>query len=82
MLNFTSLDVYRSRLCWYDYIEVRDGHWKKAPLIGRYCGEKIPEPIISSDSRLWIEFRSSSNYVGKGFHAVYEAVSVDVSGSM
>nr|DBA30180.1 TPA: hypothetical protein GDO54_006194 [Pyxicephalus adspersus] len=74
MLNFTSLDVYRSRLCWYDYIEVRDGHWKKAPLIGRFCGEKLPEPIVSSDSRLWIEFRSSSNYVGKGFHAVYEAL--------
>ncbi|KAM4036824.1 bone morphogenetic protein 1 isoform 2-T2 [Anomaloglossus baeobatrachus] len=72
-LNFTSLDVYRSRLCWYDYIEVRDGHWKKAPLIGRYCGDKIPDSILSSDSRLWIEFRSSSNYVGKGFHAVYEA---------
>ncbi|KAG8574151.1 hypothetical protein GDO81_009072 [Engystomops pustulosus] len=72
-LNFTSLDVYRSRLCWYDYIEVRDGHWKKAPLIGRYCGDKLPDSILSSDSRLWIEFRSSSNYVGKGFHAVYEA---------
>lgn len=72
-LNFTSLDVYRSRLCWYDYIEVRDGHWKKAPLIGRYCGDKLPDSILSSDSRLWIEFRSSSNYVGKGFHAAYEA---------
>ncbi|XP_044134960.1 bone morphogenetic protein 1 [Bufo gargarizans] len=72
-LNFTSLDVYRSRLCWYDYIEIRDGHWKKAPLIGRYCGDKLPDSILSSDSRLWIEFRSSSNYVGKGFHAVYEA---------
>ncbi|XP_069800553.1 bone morphogenetic protein 1 [Dendropsophus ebraccatus] len=72
-LNFTSLDVYRSRLCWYDYIEVRDGHWKKAPLIGRFCGDKLPDSILSSDSRLWIEFRSSSNYVGKGFHAVYEA---------
>ncbi|MEQ2186415.1 Bone morphogenetic protein 1, partial [Goodea atripinnis] len=32
----------------------------------------LPEPIISTDSRLWIEFRSSSNWVGKGFSAVYE----------
>lgn len=40
--------------------------------LGRFCGDKLPEPIISTDSRLWIEFRSSSNWVGKGFSAVYE----------
>lgn len=39
---------------------------------GRFCGDKLPEPIISTDSRLWIEFRSSSNWVGKGFSVVYE----------
>uniref|UniRef100_A0A8D0G7N5 Metalloendopeptidase n=1 Tax=Sphenodon punctatus TaxID=8508 RepID=A0A8D0G7N5_SPHPU len=74
ILNFTTLDVYRSRLCWYDYVEVRDGFWKKAPLRGRFCGNKLPESILSTDSRLWIEFRSSSNWVGKGFFAVYEAI--------
>lgn len=42
---------------------------------GRFCGDKLPEPIISTDSRLWIEFRSSSNWVGKGFSAVYEGKS-------
>uniref|UniRef100_A0ACB8EY82 Bone morphogenetic protein 1 n=1 Tax=Sphaerodactylus townsendi TaxID=933632 RepID=A0ACB8EY82_9SAUR len=73
-LNFTSLDLYRSRLCWYDYVEVRDGFWRKASLRGRFCGNKLPESILSSDSRLWIEFRSSSNWVGKGFFAVYEAI--------
>lgn len=48
----------------------------KAPLstlsAGRFCGGKLPEPIVSTDSRLWVEFRSSSNWVGKGFFAVYE----------
>uniref|UniRef100_A0A670ZEH4 Metalloendopeptidase n=1 Tax=Pseudonaja textilis TaxID=8673 RepID=A0A670ZEH4_PSETE len=74
ILNFTTLDLYRSRLCWYDYVEVRDGFWKKAPLRGRFCGNKLPDSIISTDSRLWIEFLSSSNWVGKGFFAVYEAI--------
>uniref|UniRef100_A0A8C9DGP2 Metalloendopeptidase n=1 Tax=Prolemur simus TaxID=1328070 RepID=A0A8C9DGP2_PROSS len=41
---------------------------------GRFCGGKLPEPIVSTDSRLWVEFRSSSNWVGKGFFAVYEAI--------
>uniref|UniRef100_A0A672RLV7 Metalloendopeptidase n=1 Tax=Sinocyclocheilus grahami TaxID=75366 RepID=A0A672RLV7_SINGR len=69
ILNFTSMDLYRSHLCWYDHVEIRDGYWRKAPLKGRFCGDKLPEPIVSTDSRLWIEFRSSSNWVGKGFSA-------------
>ncbi|XP_061421245.1 bone morphogenetic protein 1-like [Lethenteron reissneri] len=73
-LNFTSLDVFKSRLCWYDYIEVRDGFWRKAPLLGRVCGDKLPEPLISTSSWMWIEFRSSSNWVGRGFSAAYEAI--------
>ncbi|XP_061657366.1 bone morphogenetic protein 1-like isoform X3 [Syngnathoides biaculeatus] len=74
VLNFTSMDVFNSRLCWYDYVEVRDGFWKKAPLKGRFCGDTVPVSIVSSDSQLWIEFSSSSSWVGKGFSAVYEAV--------
>ncbi|KAJ7305195.1 hypothetical protein JRQ81_011103 [Phrynocephalus forsythii] len=75
ILNFTTMDMYRSRLCWYDYVEVRDGFWRKASLRGRFCGNKLPEPILSTDSRLWIEFRSTSHWAsGKGFFAVYEAI--------
>ncbi|XP_068583529.1 dorsal-ventral patterning tolloid-like protein 1 isoform X3 [Cebidichthys violaceus] len=74
VLNFTTMDLYKSSLCWYDYIEVRDGYWRKAPLLGRFCGDKVPEVLISTDSRMWIEFRSSSNWVGKGFAAIYEAI--------
>ncbi|XP_068190202.1 bone morphogenetic protein 1-like isoform X2 [Antennarius striatus] len=72
VLNFTSMDLFRSNLCWYDHVEVRDGFWRKAPLKGRFCGDTLPDPIISNDSRLWIEFRSSSSWVGKGFSVNYE----------
>uniref|UniRef100_UPI00358F3720 tolloid-like protein 2 isoform X2 n=1 Tax=Myxine glutinosa TaxID=7769 RepID=UPI00358F3720 len=74
ILNFTSMDVFKSRLCWYDYIEVRDGYWRKADLLSRLCGDKLPEPLISTCNWMWIEFRSSSNWVGRGFMATYEAV--------
>uniref|UniRef100_A0A8C8X7H2 Metalloendopeptidase n=1 Tax=Panthera leo TaxID=9689 RepID=A0A8C8X7H2_PANLE len=73
VLTFTSMDLFKSRLCWYDYVEVRDGYWRKAPLLGRFCGDRAPEPLTSTDSRLWVEFRSSSSTLGKGFFAVYEA---------
>ncbi|XP_020788612.1 dorsal-ventral patterning tolloid-like protein 1 isoform X1 [Boleophthalmus pectinirostris] len=74
VLNFTTMDLYKSSLCWYDHIEVHDGYWRKAPLLGRFCGDNVPDILISTDSRMWIEFRSSSNWVGKGFAAVYEAI--------
>ncbi|XP_029370992.1 bone morphogenetic protein 1-like isoform X2 [Echeneis naucrates] len=74
VLNFTFMDLFRSHLCWYDHVEVRDGFWRKSPLKGRFCGDSLPEPIISTGSQLWIEFRSSSSWVGKGFSAVYEAI--------
>nr|XP_057905222.1 bone morphogenetic protein 1-like isoform X1 [Doryrhamphus excisus] len=74
VLNFTAMDLFNSHLCWYDHVEVRDGFWKNAPLKGRFCGDVVPDIITSSGSRLWVEFRSSSSWVGKGFSAVYEAV--------
>ncbi|XP_041914774.1 bone morphogenetic protein 1-like [Alosa sapidissima] len=74
ILNFTSMDLYKSHLCWYDHVEIRDGHWRNSPLKGRFCGDTLPDAIISTDSRLWIEFRSSSNWVGKGFAITYEAI--------
>ncbi|CAL8321576.1 unnamed protein product [Lota lota] len=74
VLNFTAMDLFRSPLCRYDHVEVRDGFWKKAPLKGRFCGDTLPETIVSTDSRLWIEFRSSRDWLGKGFSAVYKAI--------
>lgn len=41
---------------------------------GRFCGDHVPEPLTSTDSRLWVEFRSSSSILGKGFFAVYEGL--------
>lgn len=29
------MDLYKSSLCWYDYIEVRDGYWRKSALLGK-----------------------------------------------
>ncbi|XP_069600291.1 tolloid-like protein 1 isoform X1 [Ranitomeya imitator] len=74
VLNFTTMDVYKSSFCGYDYIEVRDGYWKNSPSLGKFCGDKLPEVLTTTDSRMWIEFRSSSNWVGKGFSAIYEAI--------
>lgn len=40
-------------------------------LSGRFCGSKIPSTLASSDSRMWLEYRSARPW-GKGFTADYE----------
>lgn len=52
------MDLYKSSLCWYDYIEVRDGYWRKSPLLGKisspsyvamslFCPVQKNQPILS-----------------------------------
>ncbi|XP_072037692.1 bone morphogenetic protein 1 homolog isoform X2 [Amphiura filiformis] len=74
VLDFHNFELVGSEGCWYDYLEVRDGHWRFSPLLGRFCGNTLPEPIISTDSRLWIEFKSSSHPYSRGFNSSYEAI--------
>ncbi len=56
-----------SKNCYYDHLEIRDGHWHRSPLIGRYCGRGTPNEIVSNSDRLWIRFQTISNFHGAGF---------------
>ena len=49
-----------------DYIQVRNGPSKTAPLIGTFCGTTIPNPIRSSENHLYIRFHSDSSAHGTG----------------
>ncbi|KAM3183271.1 hypothetical protein ACTXT7_010677 [Hymenolepis weldensis] len=60
--------------CTNDYVEIRDGYYSGSPLVGRYCGKNLPPMIVSTKSRLWIEYRRSSGSVSNGFVAEYQAV--------
>ncbi|XP_052071922.1 tolloid-like protein 2 isoform X1 [Mytilus californianus] len=73
ILNITALDIPETTSCETDYLEVRDGYYVKSEILGRYCGSVPPSTLISTDSRLWLEFRSSRGG-GKGFNAQYEAI--------
>ncbi|CAG2107294.1 unnamed protein product, partial [Medioppia subpectinata] len=58
-LTFTRIDIRESQNC-NDYVEVRDGDsgagmdLAASPLIGKYCGDRIPAPITSQGNALYI----------------------------
>lgn len=86
LLNVSALDIPESPNCESDdYLEIRDGYFLKAPLIGRFCGQKNkPEIFVSNGNRIWIEYRRSADankiskieyekkQIFKGFAASYK----------
>lgn len=74
VLNITDIGLVESDNCDTDYVEVRDGYWHKSSLLGRFCGSRTPDTIVSVGSRLLVLYQASSQEGNKGFSATYEAV--------
>lgn len=72
-LNINDLDIFKSSGCKSNYVEVRDGFWHKSPLLGRFCGNNIPEHIESTGHRIIINY-VSSHIAHRGFAAKYHTL--------
>jgi len=62
--------------CWYLFIVTLPTNKQalqnaRVPSPGRYCGDRLPGTLVSTDSRMWVEYRTSAGR-GKGFEAKYE----------
>ncbi|XP_022668300.1 tolloid-like protein 1 isoform X2 [Varroa destructor] len=68
-LKFQAFEVESHDNCVYDYVEIVDGHDNDSPVIGKYCGFKLPEDIRSSDNKLMLKFVSDSTVQKGGFSA-------------
>ena len=44
--------------CYYDTVEINDGGFSNATEIGTFCGNIIPDDIISTGNKLHIEFNT------------------------
>ena len=57
--------------CRYDYVEVRDGGDLTSKVLGKFCGNILPESIKSTGNQLFVKFHSSKSYSRKGFSASF-----------
>lgn len=85
-MTFTHIDTSEvSQDCTNHYVEVRDGDsgggsdLTTSPLIGRYCGDRMPAPITSQGNALYITssfgifratYATSTSFCGGEFTAV------------
>ncbi|XP_063217252.1 protein tolkin-like isoform X2 [Bacillus rossius redtenbacheri] len=76
VLNITDMDIFGAERCLANYLEVRDGYWRKSRLLGKFCNNQIPrKPIVSSGSRMLLTYYTTADQMGRrGFSAHYEAV--------
>ncbi|KAJ8670094.1 hypothetical protein QAD02_001353 [Eretmocerus hayati] len=71
-ITWLSFDVERSRNCMFDSVQIYEGPDRESPLVGKYCGTNIPQPIIVNSSRILVRFESDNNLEDKGFIMKYE----------
>nr|XP_012218853.1 PREDICTED: cubilin-like [Linepithema humile] len=64
----------RNDICTGDFLEIRDGSGLYAPLLGQYCGNTLPLPVVSSTNSLWIRFYTDGTAVGAGATATLDVV--------
>ena len=62
--------------CETSYVELREGLGELSPLIGRYCGSRLPNPITCDSGNVWIRFKSGTkrNLDMAGFVIRFESV--------
>ncbi|XP_061745389.1 neuropilin-2a isoform X4 [Nerophis ophidion] len=86
-LTFLTFDLENDPLmvgegdCKYDWLDVWDGLPQVSPLIGRYCGTKIPPEIQSSSGLLSLSFHTDMAVAKDGFSARYNMTRKEVRDS-
>ena len=70
-LKFQSFEIENHDNCVYDFIEIRDGGNEDAPLLGSYCGYKMPEDLKSTSNKLFVKFVSDGSVQKAGFAASF-----------
>uniref|UniRef100_A0A673NE00 Ovochymase 2 n=1 Tax=Sinocyclocheilus rhinocerous TaxID=307959 RepID=A0A673NE00_9TELE len=58
-----------------DFVDVCDGASDGAAQLGRFCGNSLPAPVLSSGSSMVVRFKSDSSGTAKGFSATYTVAS-------
>uniref|UniRef100_A0A3P8P3J6 Neuropilin n=1 Tax=Astatotilapia calliptera TaxID=8154 RepID=A0A3P8P3J6_ASTCA len=84
-LTFLTFDLENDPLpggdgdCKYDWLEVWDGLPGVGPLIGRYCGTRVPPEIQSSTGILSLSFHTDMAVAKDGFSARYNMTHKEVT---
>ncbi|XP_043933037.1 procollagen C-endopeptidase enhancer 2-like isoform X2 [Protopterus annectens] len=70
--TFGKFDIEQDSYCRYDYVAIFNGGQNdNSKRIGKYCGDRSPQPIMSTGNELLIQFVSDLSVTSGGFEASY-----------
>ncbi|KAK7929008.1 hypothetical protein WMY93_005403 [Mugilogobius chulae] len=70
-ISFSEFEIEQHQECAYDHLEAFDGDGDTATILGRLCGSKTPEPLISTGNKMYLRFISDASVQRKGFQATH-----------
>lgn len=73
-LSFLDFDLEDDPACLADYVEIYDSYDDIHGFVGRYCGDELPEDIISTGNVMTLKFLSDASVTAGGFQIKYVAV--------
>ncbi|XP_053500975.1 procollagen C-endopeptidase enhancer a [Ictalurus furcatus] len=74
-VKFDKFDVERDTYCRFDYVAFYNGVERDdSRRIGKFCGDKAPEPIVTNSNVLLVQFVSDQSVTSDGFIALYSSV--------
>lgn len=76
-ITFQALDIekYESN-CMADYLEIYDGPSKESRLLGKFCGDQLPNRLITSGNSALLHFSSDDTVERSGFELAYQPVQI------
>ncbi|XP_043930819.1 tumor necrosis factor-inducible gene 6 protein [Protopterus annectens] len=73
-LQFLYVDIEDDFDCLADYLEVYDGYGDFYSPVGRFCGDELPEDILSTGNVMTLKFLTDASVTAGGFEIQYVAV--------
>ncbi|NXV40025.1 OVCH2 protein, partial [Rissa tridactyla] len=75
LLRFSHFDIEPETFCDYDSLSVYSTDNR---LLGKFCGEDIPLPILIGSNSIRLKFVSDNKDYGTGFSMTYKALTPDI----
>ncbi|CAL8362870.1 unnamed protein product [Lota lota] len=75
MVKFDKFLLEADTYCRFDYVAFFNGGERdNSRLIGKFCGDRAPEPLVSNGNVLLVQFVSDLSVTSDGFMASYTAI--------
>ncbi|KAJ8710535.1 hypothetical protein PYW08_009050 [Mythimna loreyi] len=75
VIQLTFVDIFSIEYhpqCANDYLEIRDGYYGYADLMGRFCGSEFPRILQTKGPNVWLKFHSDKSIEKEGFKIIVE----------